>query len=58
MVAAALERVDPSNDVEILGYLTALRDLGGKLPKTVRDCVLAHSATWISSSLERDFLTE
>lgn len=42
-VAAALARVDPQNTVEVMGYATALRDLGGDLPPSARRrCRLEH----------------
>lgn len=56
-VAAALGRVDPQNSVEILGYATALRQLGGDLPASARLRILTESPEWVSRTVSDDFPT-
>lgn len=55
VVTAAVERVDPRNGAEVLGYLTALRDLGGKLPDEARCRILGYSTPWVARAIEQDF---
>jgi len=55
VVAEALDRVDPRSDLEVMGYATALRDLGGKLPESVRQRIVAESSPWIARAVATDF---
>jgi len=54
-MAAALAQVDPQNTVEVMGYATALRDLGGRLPESVRQRILAESPRWVARVIDEDF---
>ncbi len=56
-VAAALARVDPQNTVDVMGYATALRDLGGQFPESVRQRILAESPAWVARAIDEDFRT-
>lgn len=56
-VVAALARVDLQNTVEVMGYATALRDLGGDLPASVRQRILAESPPWVARAIREDFPT-
>lgn len=56
-VAVALAEVDPQNTIEVMGYTTALRDLGGCLPATVRQRILAESPSWVARAISADFPT-
>jgi hypothetical protein len=57
-VAAALARVDPQNSADVMGYATALRDLGGQLPESVRHRILAESPAWVARAIDEDFPTD
>jgi hypothetical protein len=57
-VAAALARVDPKDTIDVMGYATALRDLGGHLPDSVRQRILAESPSWVARAINEDFPTE
>lgn len=54
-VEVALARIDPQNTVDVMGYVTALRDLGGHLPETVRERIVAESPSWVARAVEEDF---
>ena len=54
-VVRALRRVDPSDDVEVMGYSTALRDLGGSLPDELRRQLLDSASPWVARALKEDF---
>lgn len=56
-VAAALARADPQDTVEVMGYATALRDLGGELPPVVRKRILTESPPWVARAISEDFPT-
>lgn len=56
-VAAALAGVDPQDTIEVMGYATALRDLGGVLPASVRQRILAESPSWVARAISEDFPT-
>lgn len=56
-VAAALTEVDPQDTIAIMGYATALRDLGGVLPASVRQRILADSPSWVAHAISEDFPT-
>jgi hypothetical protein len=57
-VVAALAGVDPRDTIEVLGYATALRDLGGALPASVRQRILAESPSWVARAISEDFPVE
>ena len=57
-VAVALAGVDPQDTVEVMGYATALRDMGGLLPESVRQRILAESPSWVARAISEDFPTE
>lgn len=54
-IVAALRRVDPSDDVSVMGYATALRDLGGSLPRELRWRLLKSASPWVAGALGADF---
>lgn len=57
-IAFALSRVDPQNTLEVMGYATALRDLGGHLPESTRQRILTESPSWVARAIEEDFPSE
>ncbi|HYN74635.1 MAG TPA: hypothetical protein VEV13_00390 [Candidatus Limnocylindria bacterium] len=57
-VQVALARIDPRNTVDVMGYATALRDLGGQLPEAVRQRILEESPSWVAKAIEEDFPSE
>jgi hypothetical protein len=57
VIALALSRVDPQNTVEVIGYATALRDVGGSLSDSVRQRILAESPPWVAQAVDADFAT-
>ncbi len=54
-VLSALERVDPDDDLSVMGYATALRDLGGALPPELRARLVRGTSRWVSVALAEDF---
>jgi len=54
-VQKALGRVDPKDDIAVMGYLTALRDLQGTLAEPVRQRLIAEAHPWVVRVVEDDF---
>lgn len=54
-VLEALGRVDPQDDVSVMGYATALRDLGGSLPSEIRRRLFDSASPWVVGALMEDF---
>lgn len=54
-IVSALARTDPTNVRDIVGYATALRDLGGALPNVVRCHIQEASPSWVAQMIEVDF---
>ncbi|WP_078700983.1 hypothetical protein [Aeromicrobium choanae] len=54
-VLAALSRVDPQDTAEVIGYVTALRDLGGDLPTPARERFRSEGPRWMMRAIEDDF---
>jgi hypothetical protein len=54
-ILRALERVNPKDSGEVLGYATALRELRGELPHRLRLKLVTESDPWVRRAVEEDF---
>lgn len=54
-VTEAIRGIDASDTTNTIGWMTALRDVGGRLPPEVRQAIETRTAPWAAAGLLADF---